>query len=827
MNASLTGYHAREGESQQHALTSMVSMTQSVIMGGVFKQTNVHRSKTPMEILQEQVAHSAFHNSAQRIDAPRCHPNTRVVVKEKSYRWIMRSDTQSMNASILWLSGAAGGGKSAIAQSIAEQCSEENLLLASFFFSRSDPSRNHSGHFIGTIVYQIYRVVPQPAQELIRCAIEQDPLIWSRDIFTQFRILIVNPLAYLVHSGFFQDLQIPRVIIIDGLDECIDRMMQRKILELVLKSLTEWRLPFLFFIASRPEPEIKAVFERPKMAAILLSILLDEGFLPDFDIELFLRDKFQECCDTHPCRRHIPPEWPPDNAIRSLVQKSSGQFIYASVVVKYVTSIRHYPHRRLEVILNLRAAADSPFAELDAVYSQILSAVDDWPTVQRIISFRILFFRFPAVKDIETILNMEDGELVLAMSDMTSLLCILTEGDSKLGGYLQVLHASFEDYLFDSSRSKHYCVDRAESYYTHTKTLIQCILSADVEDFMSMAMYCNIFYSLQDCFVAIDLDSDISEYITTSFSISAVYNRVLSFVSRYSLNAWLRHSLPNIIRSLDDSKSSSAPDVRQHLLDDFDSLLSYHFNTDTRTMELAFNVALIPLVRVPNLIPLGAFSEPLRLDYEALGDADSESTCAVCSPFMAEGAINMISDYLCTPSRSHSHTVGPETFSEAAIYCLRYLCRHGAPAQMNLPVMSYRQRFIRKMYPWKWNQRFIFEEVRGPGVTPWMWLSWPWERKTVLEPYRYDIIYAHLPLDDWATPMHDSPVVYYRMRSERYWLALHYLTQFLPTAGDSDTLVEMCRTQVFASKSQDFPRKSRRAREAMREYLERWGHALY
>ncbi|KAF5315021.1 hypothetical protein D9619_007605 [Psilocybe cf. subviscida] len=828
MGTTPTTPNANAFESQQ-ASTSMIAMTQSVITGGVFEfnQTNVHRSKSPMESLQEQVAQSAFHNSAQRIDAPRCHPNTRVVVKEKGYRWIMRSDTQSMNASILWLNGAAGGGKSAIAQSLAERCYEDNLLLASFFFSRSDPSRNHAKHLIATIVYQIYQVMPPHTQELIHRAIEQDPLIWSRDIFTQFRVLIVDPISQLKVSGYFQDIHAPRVIIIDGLDECVDRMIQRKILEVILKAFCDWHLPFLFFISSRPEPEIKAVFERPQMLSIAFSIPLNDDYLPDVDIELFLRDKFQECRTIHPLRRHIPPEWPPQSAITTLVRKSSGQFIYASVVVEYVTSIRHYPHRRLEVILDLRPTTDSPFAELDAVYSQILSGVEDLSTVQRIISFRVLFPAF-GVEEIETILNMEDGELPLAMSDMASLICILPEEHSRPGGNLHILHASFEDFIFDTSRSKHHCVDRTASYYMFTKTLISCIMDADIEDSRSFAMSWNILSGLTDCFCAVDLDSDITQYIVTTFSISTLYNRVRKPISNFNLKDWPQYSLPRIFDALDHSISSGATTIRQHLLDDFDKLLSYHLNLYPQTIRFNFNVALISLVQTPDLIPRGAFYEALQLDHENLDDAEAERPIlADNSPFLAEGTIKMISDYLCTPSRSHSHTVGPETFSEAAIYCLRYLCHHGAPAQMNIPVMSYRQRSIRRMYPWKWNQRFIFEEVRGPGVTPWMWLSWPWERKTVLEPYRYDIIYAHLPLNDWATPMRDSPVVYYRMRSERYWLALHYLTQFLPAAGDSDTLVKMCRTKVFASKSQGFPRKSRRARAAMREYLERWGHALY
>ncbi|KAF5315020.1 hypothetical protein D9619_007602 [Psilocybe cf. subviscida] len=454
--------------------TSMISMTQSAIIGGVFSQTHVHQFKSPMELLQEQVAQSAFHNSAQRIDAPRCHPNTRVVVREQAYGWIMRKNARSTNTWVLWLSGAAGGGKSAIAQSLAERCHEENLLLASFFFSRSDPSRNHAGHLIATIVYQIHQVVPPPAQALIRSAIEHDPLVWSRDIFTQFRVLVVDPLSRLVRSGYFQSVEAPRVIIIDGLDECIDRTMQQKVLELVLGALDMWHLPFLFLIASRPEPEIKAVFGCQQMTAVLFNIQLDHEYLPDLDIDLFLRDKLHECCCTHPFRRHIPPEWPSNSAITTLVRKSSGQFIYASVVVKYVTSIRHHPHRQLNIILNLRPSPYSPFSELDAVYSQILSCAVDIPTVRRIISFRLLFPRF-SVQDIETILGLEGGELPLAISDLASLTYI-AEPSSNTGGLLHILHASFEDYLFDRSRSKDYYVDKTVCYSVNMKTFVSLII---------------------------------------------------------------------------------------------------------------------------------------------------------------------------------------------------------------------------------------------------------------------------------------------------------------------------------------------------------------
>lgn len=228
-------------------------------------------------------------------------------------------------------------------------------------------------------------------------------------------------------------------------------------------------------------------------------------------------------------------------------------------------------------------------------------------------------------------------------------------------------------------------------------------------------------------------------------------------------------------------------------------------------------------MRTPNLIPGGAYCEALRLDCDNLDDDEPANILALHSPFLTDVTIPLIAEYLRTPSRSRAYAVTPRTFAQAAIYTLRYLCRHGAPAQMKVPVMSYRLKCMRRMYPWKWRTRPISEEVRGPGITPWMWLHQPLDGTTVLEPHWRDIIYAHHPLEYWATSTYESPVVYYRMRSERYWLALHYLPLFLQAAGNSDTLVEMCGTKVFASKSQDFPKKSRRARAAMQEYLDRMG----
>ncbi len=114
---------------------------------------------TAFKILQSRVAPGAFHNSGDRFDPPRCHPRTREAVNKRIMNWILGKE--SMNSLIMWLNGAAGAGKSAIAQTIAELCYEAGILLASFFFSRSDPHRNNTTLLVPTLAYQISTLIPE------------------------------------------------------------------------------------------------------------------------------------------------------------------------------------------------------------------------------------------------------------------------------------------------------------------------------------------------------------------------------------------------------------------------------------------------------------------------------------------------------------------------------------------------------------------------------------------------------------------------------------------------------------------------------------------
>ena len=90
------------------------------------------------EILSAAASPSAFHDYyGHQFDVSRCHENTRSTVLEKLRIWVHEFKLTTI---IMWLYGAAGAGKSAIARTMAEMLLSRGQLLATFFFSRADSS---------------------------------------------------------------------------------------------------------------------------------------------------------------------------------------------------------------------------------------------------------------------------------------------------------------------------------------------------------------------------------------------------------------------------------------------------------------------------------------------------------------------------------------------------------------------------------------------------------------------------------------------------------------------------------------------------------------
>jgi hypothetical protein len=141
-------------------------------------------------------------------------------VQNKIKNWIQWKD--NIDSPIMWLYGGAGAGKSTIARTISEWCHEERLLLSSFFFWRSDPTRNHIKTFLATLVYSITQCIPEMRQRVVELAVEEDRHIFSRNLESQFIDLVYGPLVSQTLAPPHQ-LQVPYIMNVDGLGECLNQ----------------------------------------------------------------------------------------------------------------------------------------------------------------------------------------------------------------------------------------------------------------------------------------------------------------------------------------------------------------------------------------------------------------------------------------------------------------------------------------------------------------------------------------------------------------------------------------------------------------------------
>jgi hypothetical protein len=412
----------------------------------------------------EAVSPNAFYDSDNRADPPKCHENTRVAVITKIMDWVTSTiDTDAFmlwlrspvgtpmpDPFMLWLYGPAGAGKTAIARRVAELCEAQGLLLASFLFFRSDPKRNTMDPLGANIAYCVARIIPS-TNELIKIAIEADPLILTYSIEVQLTKLVLEPLRLLAGQGYFFSKKFPRLVVIDGLDECLDKDAQTNLIQFLASAVARNQLPLKFLIVSRPEAHIKLAVALASQQTKFHHLELNNDFRPDDDIRRFFADKFREIQMCHPFRSGIPPFWPSKQQMDDLICKASGQFIYASLAVRFINSACNSPMRQLDIILGLRPPInhDLPFAELDALYTFILSCTKNLDLILLILGVHSVL-QDPTVARIESVLHWEDGDVRVYLSPLNSIL--------EVSSVIFFHHTSFTDFLHNPERSKDYCI---------------------------------------------------------------------------------------------------------------------------------------------------------------------------------------------------------------------------------------------------------------------------------------------------------------------------------------------------------------------------------
>ena len=286
-----------------------------------------------------------------------CLPGTRKSVLGEMLGWAKNPRSRH----IYWLNGMAGTGKSTIAQTFSAMVAEAGILGASFFCSRDYHDRKELKKIFPTIAYQLACRYPAFRDNIVQ-VIKRDPTVARNSLTSQLKNLIVDPLS---------STNISCVVVIDALDECIDDQPASAILS-VLGHVEN--LPLVkFFITGRPEPRIRDGFRLPLLKPITQIFLLHEVELSnvDKDIRLYLQETLTTVAK-HRSDFDVSDPWPCDQDLTTLTKKSSGLFIFASTLVKFIESEYHGPDERLQLIT---AQSDSTVHEggagIDPLYTQV------------------------------------------------------------------------------------------------------------------------------------------------------------------------------------------------------------------------------------------------------------------------------------------------------------------------------------------------------------------------------------------------------------------------------------------------------------------------
>jgi hypothetical protein len=234
--------------------------------------------------------------------------------------------------------------------------------------------------------------------------IKNDPTVAHTSLITQLEKLLVNPL-----SG----AKISCVIVIDALDECIDDEPSSAILSVLGQFVKQLSL-VKFFITGRPEPRIRTGFRLPLLQPITQIFLLHEVDLTSVnkDIQLYLTERLTRIGKQR-SDLELPGPWPHDDEIEALTKKSSGLFIFAATMIRFIESGCHEPNKRLQLLLS---EADSTMYEgragIDSLYSQILLYAfsdihepEEFADIRHVLGAIVLAFNPLSRRDLSTILG--------------------------------------------------------------------------------------------------------------------------------------------------------------------------------------------------------------------------------------------------------------------------------------------------------------------------------------------------------------------------------------------------------------------------------------
>jgi hypothetical protein len=376
---------------------------------------------------------------------------------------------------IFWLHGMAGTGKTSVALTVANALCDRkpftaggkppgmSVLGASFFFKQGDATRNSTRNFFSTLARCLAKVFPDLRSHIVG-AITQDLEIGTKAPRQQLSDLVVKPLVRLDEQTC---LLIRLVVVVDALDECLERTEAQELIEML--AVLEDRLHHVqlrFLITSRREELIATGFDKLSNAlycSMLLGkiqLVLEEDSNKD-DITLYLSRTLGQIAERHGVGR----DWIDDAGINQLAKKADGLFIYAATACRFLDAPdftdEDAREERLDLIVHDEEDADAPQQKVDEIYLKVLSfphltkslkktKARHLTQISKVLGFIAVLLEPVSASSLEHLVSLPRATLDDWLRRLHSIVSVPKDESSSLS----LVHLSFRDFILSEDRSK-------------------------------------------------------------------------------------------------------------------------------------------------------------------------------------------------------------------------------------------------------------------------------------------------------------------------------------------------------------------------------------
>jgi hypothetical protein len=318
--------------------------------------------------------------------------------------------------------------------------------------------------------------------QFVREAIKSDPAIATKALSKQFEQLISQPLSR-AQCGSEDPPTV--AIIVDALDECDGDDDIKRIIYLFSQARTLSSVRLRVFITSRPELPLRLGFKdiKGKYQDVLLHQIPEPVI--EHDISAFLRYELARIGDDYNSQAfddvQLPPNWPSEPVIQTLVRMAIPLFIFAATVCRFVEDQAWMdPAGQLAKILSYQRSGGSELDKLDTTYLPVLTQLvvgKKGSTRSRLVSqFRdivgpiVLLAEPLSALSLSQVLDIPAASINGTLSRLHAVLDVPSKTDSPIRPF----HLSFRDFLIDPAKryTNEFWIDERE---THQRLATNCL----------------------------------------------------------------------------------------------------------------------------------------------------------------------------------------------------------------------------------------------------------------------------------------------------------------------------------------------------------------